>query len=352
MRKTGHSHAGLRRRAGTDAMRRSTRRAFLIALGAGVLTAPLFSLAQQQRKVWHIGFLSPQHPPYSPASDSFDEPFLRGMSELGYVEGKNLAMERRFADGDSARFAGLAAELVRLKVDVIVTVGTEATSAAQKATATIPVVFGSAGDPVGNGFAHSLARPGGNLTGLTNIASDLGPKLLEMVLGMAPKLSRVAVLLDPDNVSHVTILGNIQDAAHTRNVKILPVKARGPRDIAKAFAMMAREGAGAVIVAADALFTQQRRQIAELARKHRLPSISAFREFAEEGVLMSYGPNLADTHWRAATYVDKILKGARPGDLPVEQPTKFELIINGKTAKALGLKIPQSLLISVDKVIE
>jgi len=274
------------------------------------------------------------------------------MRELGYVEGKNLVIEWRSADGKYERFPLLAAELVQLKVDVIVTVTTPATSAAQKATTTIPIVMGTTGDPVGNGFIKSLARPGGNITGLTSIVSDLGPKHMEMLLSMVPRLSRVAVLLNPDNLAHIGVLKNVQAAAQRTSLKILPVKARTPQEIENAFSLMTREHAGAVIVAGDGFLTQQRRQIAELAVKNRLPSITGIKEYPETGGLMSYGQNLADQYRRAAVYVDKILKGAKPGDLPVEQPTRLALVINRKTAKALGLTIPQSLLIMADKVIE
>ncbi len=274
------------------------------------------------------------------------------MRELGYVEGKNLVIEWRSADGKYERFPLLAAELVQLKVDVIVTVTPPATSAAQKATTTIPIVMGTTGDPVGNGFIKSLARPGGNITGLTSIVSDLGPKHMEMLLSMVPRLSRVAVLLNPDNLAHIGVLKNVQAAAQRTSLKILPVKARTPQEIENAFSLMTREHAGAVIVAGDGFLTQQRRQIAELAVKNRLPSITGIKEYPETGGLMSYGQNLADQYRRAAVYVDKILKGAKPGDLPVEQPTRLALVINRKTAKALGLTIPQSLLIMADKVIE
>jgi len=216
----------------------------------------------------------------------------------------------------------------------------------------IPIVFGSAGDPVGSGFVKSLAHPGGNITGFSVITSDLAPKHLEMLLTMAPKLARVAVLMNPTTENHPTMLKNIRAASLGTGVKILPVEARTPQEIENAFSMMAHDKAQAVIVLADGFFNQQRRQISELAIRNRLPSVGSFGEYAEAGVLMSYGQNQADQYRRAATYVDKILKGAKPGDLPVEQPTKLELLINGKTAKALGLTIPQSLLISADKVIE
>ena len=329
----------------------NNRRKLLIALGAAALASPLTPNAQPQTKVWRIGFL------YLLSRQSAVDTgryitFLEGMRELGHVEGKNLVIEWRFADGKSERLPGLARELVNLKVDVIVTAGTAATSAAQKVTTTVPIVMANASDPVGSGFVKSLARPGGNITGLSSISSDLSPKHLEMLRSMVPKLSRVAVMLNPGNSSHTAALKSVQAAAQRAGIKIVPVEARTPQEIENAFSVMARENAGAVIVASDSFFIQQRRQIAELSAKYRLPSISARREYVEAGYLMSYGQNSADNFRRAATYVDKIFKGAKPGDLPVEQPTKFELFINGKTAKALGLTIPQALLISADKVIE
>jgi putative ABC transport system substrate-binding protein len=274
------------------------------------------------------------------------------MRELGYVEGKNLVIEWRFAEGMYERLPTLAAELVKMQVDVIVPAGTPMIIAAQKATTTIPIVFGGINDPVGSGFVKSLARPGGNITGLSNISVDISAKHLEMLLGMVPKLSRVAVLVNPDNSSHAMVLKSVQSAAQRTNAKILPAEARTAPEIEKVFSAVTGAKAGAVIVAGDALFNQQVRQIVELAAKHRLPSVGAIREYVDAGGLMSYGPSITESYRRAATYVDKILKGAKPGDLPVEQPTKFELFINRKTAKALGLTIPQSLLISADKVID
>ena len=325
------------------------RRKLVIALGASALAAPFGSFAQQPGKVWRIGFLSP-----ASASGYANrvEALRAGLRELGYVEGKNLVIEWRFADGKYERLPGLAAELVQLKMDVIVTVTTPATSAAQKATTTLPIVMGNVSDPVGAGIVKSLAHPGGNITGLSNIATDISPKLLEMLHSMAPKLSRVVVLVNPNNSYHTTALKDVQAAAQRTGVTILSLDARTPQEIEKAFSAMAREKAGAVIVLRDPFFVEQLRQIAELAAKHRLPSISGTPDYAEAGGLMSYGSSSTDQIRRVATYVDKILKGAKPADLPVEQPTKFELFINGKTAKALGLKIPQSLLVMADKVIE
>jgi putative ABC transport system substrate-binding protein len=328
----------------------NNRRKLVVALGAGALVAPLGSFSQQQGKVWRVGFLALRSPTASNPNAGYD-PFLQGMRELGYVEGKNLKMEWRFAEGKVERFPGLAAELVQLKVDVILAAGVQPTSAAQKATATIPIVMGNSIDPVGSGFVASLARPGGNITGLSNLIADLGPKHLEMLLSIVPKLSRVAVLTNPTNSGHTTIVKTIQTAAQTSGVRILSLQARSAQEVESAFSTMKRENAGAVIVVNDPFFNQQRRQIIDLAAKNRLSSVSAVKEYAEAGGLMSYGPNFADMYRRAATYVDKIIKGAKPANLPVEQPTKFELFINGKTAKALGLTIPQSLLIMADKVI-
>jgi putative ABC transport system substrate-binding protein len=329
----------------------NNRRKLIVALGAGVLGTPFGSFAQPPGKVWRVGVLVPISRPAFIGTDFFDA-FPRGMRELGYVEGKNLVIEWRFADGNSERLPGLAAELVQLKVDVILAVATPATAAVHKATSTIPVVTVNAGDPIGSGFIKSLARPEGNITGLTNMAADMSVKHLEMLRDMVPKLSHVAFMLNPGNQANFNSLRIIQAVAPKANVKILKVEASTPQEIDNAFIAMAREKVGAVIVTAHSLFLQQRRQIAELAAKYRLPSASARREQVEAGFLMSYGPNDADMFRRAATYVDKIFKGARPGDLPVEQPTKFEMFINGKTAKALGLTIPQSLLIMADKVIE
>ena len=329
----------------------NNRRKLIVALGASSLAAPFGSFAQQQGKVWRVGFLTQRSRPDFLDSDIFGE-FPRGMRELGYVEGKNLAIEWRFADGKVERLPGLAEELVQLQVDVIVAAGTPSTSAAQKATTTIPIFMVIVNDPVGSGFAKSLARPGGNITGLSNLTTDLGPKHLEMLINIVPRLSRVAILLNPTNSGHAAMRKNIEAAAQKTNIKILPVEARTPQEIENAFPMITKERAGAVILAQDAIIYQQRRQLAELAAKHRLPSIAVIREFAEAGGLMNYGPSFGDICRRAATYVDKIFKGSKPGNLPVEQPTTFELFINGKTAKALGLKIPQSLLISADKVIE
>ena len=328
-------------------MTRRDALAVLLVLGV----APFQSPAQSRNKVWRVGFLMPRARPVSPEPD-FPGAFARGMRELGYVEGKNLLIEYRFADGLYERLPGLAGELVQLKVDVIVAAGAPAVGAAQKATTAIPIVMGTAGDPVGTGFVASLARPGGNITGLSDISSDLSAKLLDLLRSTVPKLSRVVVLTNPDNPSHITLLKSIQAAAQSAGTRILHLTARNPREIENAFSTMAQKNAGAVIVTADPLFNQQVRLTAELAVKHRLPSISGFRQYADLGGLMSYGQDFTENFRRAATYVDKILKGAKPGELPVEQPMKIELLINRRTAKALGLTIPPDLLLRADRVIE
>jgi putative ABC transport system substrate-binding protein len=327
------------------------RRKLLIALGLGALAVPLASVAQQQNKIWRVGFLALRHVDFVD-TDYYYGPFRQGMRELGYIEGRNLAIEWRSAEGRAERLPALVADLVQLKVDVIVTAGSAATSAAQQATSALPIVMATTPDPVGSGFVESLLRPGANITGLSNLSVDINRKHLEIMLSIIPRLSRVAVLINPTNSSHAAILKSTQDAARKLDIKVLPAEARTPQEIERAFSAMARERAGAVIIAIDAFFIQQGRQIAQLAAKQRLPSMAGSREYVEAGGLMSYGQNLADNYRRAATYVDKILKGARPGDLPVEQPTTFELFINRKTAKTIGLAIPQELLLRADRVIE
>jgi len=327
------------------------RRRFLFATGA-LLAAPFPSVAQQQGKVWRIGFLLPYRRPPSPdLLDKFFGAYVGGMRDLGYVEGKNLVIEWRFAERKVELLPALAAELVKLNVDVIVTGGTPATLAAQKATTTIPIDF-TAGDPVGAGLIASLARPGGNTTGVSSLDVDLSPKLLELLLSVAPNVSKVAVMVNPDNSAQFRSLKLAQDAAQRVGKSVIAVEPRTAVEIETAFSVMARQGAGAVLVTPDSLFVAQARQIAELAARNRLPSIGGDLFFADSGCLLSYATNTADMVRLAVTYVDKILKGAKPGDLPVQQPTKFDLVINLKTAKALGIPIPRELLLRAERVIE
>jgi ABC-type uncharacterized transport system substrate-binding protein len=321
----------------------------LLALGA----ASFPSVAQQQGKVRRVGFLMGfRRPPSPELLDRTFDPYLRVLRDLDYVEGKNLVIEWRFAENRVELLPALAAELVRLKVEVIVTSGTPATRAAQKATSTTPIVM-TVGDPVGAGLIASLARPGGNTTGTSSLDVDLTPKLLELLLSVAPTTSKVAVMVNPDNTAQFRTLKLAQAAAPRLGISVLAVEPRAAVEIENGFSVMAQQGVGALVVAPDSLlFNSLRRQIAELAAKNRLPSIGGDTQYAEAGGLLSYAANGAQLWRRAAIYVDKILKGAKPGDLPVEQPTKFDLVINLKTAKAIGLTIPQELLFRADKVIQ
>jgi putative ABC transport system substrate-binding protein len=280
------------------------------------------------------------------------EAFRQGLRELGYVEGQNIAIESRWTEGKDDRLPALAADLVRSKVDIIVAETGAATRAAQQATRTIPIVMSLVNDPVGSGLVGSLARPGGNVTGLTIMSPDLVGKRLELLKEVVPKVSRVALLRHPDNPASAAQLREAEAAAQALGVRLQTLEARSPQEIDGAFAAMTRERAGALLVIPDTLFWSQRRQIVDLAVKRRLPSIRIGEAYAEAGGLMSYGPSYRDLERRAATYVDKILKGANPADLPVAQPTKFELVINLKTAKAIGLTIPQPLLQRADQIID
>jgi putative tryptophan/tyrosine transport system substrate-binding protein len=327
------------------------RRTLLYAVAAG-LAAPIKVFSQQQGNVRRIGFLAVR----SRSTPSNPEPhydaFTKAMRELGYVEGKNLVIEWRFADGKYERLTELAGELVRLNVEVIVTHSTPATDALKRATGTIPIVNAAFGDPVARGFAVSLARPGGNITGLSLMNVDLAPKRFELLKLMNPALSRAAVLTNSGSAGHAGILKSAKAAAQKLGVAVLPVDARTPEEIERGFVAIKRERADAVIVLSDAFFIGQRRQIVDLAARNRLPSLFAYREDVEAGGLMSYGTNNVDLYRRAAIYVDKILKGAKPGDLPIEQPTKIHLAINLKTAKALGLVVPKELVLQADEVFE
>ena len=325
----------------------NTRRKILVALGACMLEMPLACLAQQQPpKIARIGLLEP-----ASISANRKEALIAGLRELGYVEGKNIIIEYRGAEGKYERLPGLVAELVQMKMDVIVVASPVAVQAAQQATITIPIVMLRTSDPVGAGFVASLSRPGRNITGLSNINEEVMSKYLELLRVAVPKLSRVTVLVNPANPGHPGLLRRIQATEKANGVKISPAQASTTSQIEAAFGATKRERAGALIVLPDSYFASEARRIVELAAQQRLPTMFWTPDPVESGGLMSYGQNLAEQYYRAATYVDKILKGAKPGDLPVEQPTKIELVINVKTAKALGLTM-QGLLFRADKVIE
>jgi putative ABC transport system substrate-binding protein len=321
----------------------------ILLLGLAVLVVPRTGEAQRAAKIARIGLLE------AASASNYakeHEALMAGLRELDYVDGKNIIVEYRWAEGNYERLPGLAAELVQMKVDVIVAGGYQAISAAQQATATIPIVMVRTSDPVAARFVASVARPGRNITGLSNINVEVMSKHLELLRVAVPKLSRVAVLVNPGHPNHPGFLKRIQATEKTNSVTISPTRASTASQIEAAFGAMTRERAGALIVLPDSFFYAQARQIAELAAQHRLPTMFATREPVESGGLMSYGQNIAEHYYRAATYIDKILTGAKPGDLPVEQAMKFELVINLKSAKSIGITIPQQLLLQADKVIE
>jgi len=324
------------------------RRAFITLVGGSILAAPLAAGAQQAAKVYRLGYLSTGGTLNSP----YAEVLRQGLRDLGWVEGQNIVIEFRSSD-QFDRLPALATELVRLQVDVIVATPTPGALAAKNATATIPIVGISLTDPVGLGLIPSLARPGGNVTGVSySVGADIFGKDLELLREAIPKVRRVAVLSNPDGPSQPLILNNITTAARSLELQLLPVGARGPGDFDRAFATLTKERVGALFVVTDPTYIAHRARLVGLATRNRLPSMFTQRADVEAGGLMSYGPNFPDMYRRAAIYVDKILKGAKPADLPVEQPTKFELIINAKTAKALGLTIPQSILTRADQIIQ
>jgi putative ABC transport system substrate-binding protein len=325
------------------------RRAFL-AGSAALVAAPLAAEAQQPGKVYRVGILT--NKASDPAEIRLWQAFRSGLRERGWIEGQNILIEFRAAEGNIARLPELAADLVRLKVDLIVARASIWVQPAKEATSSIPIVFLTHADPVGTGHVASLARPGGNITGLAVLMTDLAPKELELLISAVPAAKRIAVLWNPDAPSHPPALKALEDAGRTLRVQLQAVGARTAGELEGAFAAMARARAQAVLVLATAIFLAERQRVAELAIKHRLPTMSNFKDAVEAGGLLSYSPNWDDLYRRGAIYVDKILKGAKPADLPVEQATKFELVINLKTAKALGLTIPPSLLARADQVIE
>ena len=325
------------------------RRELLVALGAGALAWARAVRAQAPPAVRRIGLLSGFSPSAYAASY---QAFRLGLRDLGWVEGKSISIEYRYAEGRHDRLPDLAADLVRLKVDVIVTTATSDTLAAQKATRAIPIVMVAGGDPVASGLVESLARPGGNVTGLSQMLQALGGKRLELLKEMIPKLSRVAVLWNPQSASATLNWKEHQQPAQQLGIQLQSLEVRSPNELDKAFEAATRARAGALAILPDPVISTNLRQIVDFAAKSRLPSIYQSSEFADAGGLVTYGPDRADLFRRAATYVDKILKGAKPGDLPVEQPTRLELVVNLKTAKALGLTMPPEIMLRATRVIE
>ncbi len=329
----------------------NNRRKLFNALGAGALAVPFSSFAQQRSRVWRLGYLDLGSRQFMLEAGRYAK-LLQGLREKGYVEGKNLEVEARFADGNADRLDALAAELIALNVDLILTLGTPAIRAAQRASSTKPIVVITQADPVGSGFAASLARPGGSVTGMSDGVVDTVKKLVELLGGAVPKLTRIAVLANPANSVHPPLLSQIQEAAQQTGRQVVTVAARAPAEIERAFAAMVQERVDGLVILVDTFLLQQRKQIAELALKHRLPSIYPQQYYAEAGGLMSYGADLNENFRRAGIFVDKILKGARPGDIPFEQPTRYYLVINLKTAERLGIKLSGEMLLRTDKVIE
>jgi len=319
-----------------------------LALGLTLLAGALVAEAQPQGKAYRIGFLWDSPAVFPEAIEAFRQ----GLRELGYVEGRNVTIEYRWAEGKPDRMRDLAEELVRLKVDVIVAPSSIYTGAAKGATSTIPIVFMSHADPLGTGHVASLARPGGNATGLTIMMTETNVKGLELLKGAVPRLARVAVVWDPATPSHGPGLKAIEAAGPSLGFRILSVPVRSATEYESAFSTMVRERADGVLVLSTPLFIAGAKPLAELALKHHLPSLFGPRHHVEAGGLMSYSPHRVDLYRRGAVFVDKILKGAKPADLPVEQATQFELVINLKTAKALGLTIPRSFLVRADQIIE
>ncbi len=325
------------------------RRAFISLASLSLLAAPLMAEAQQAGKVWRIGYLhgGARTPDGAPPAA-----LRQALQDLGYAEGKNVTYVGRWAEAKQERLPGLAADLVGLKVDLIVTRGGPAAAAARQATTAIPIVIAGGGDAVGTGLISSLARPGGNITGTTDQAAELSAKRLELLKGAVPKASRIAVLWNADDLSMTLRYREVERAARILHVTVQPLGVREPEDFDAAFSAMIRERPDALFLVTDALTTLNRKRIIDFAAAHRIPAMYEFDFLARDGGLMSYGPDLDDNLRRAAVYVDKILKGAKPGDLPVEQPTRYYLLVNLKTAKTLGLTIPPSLLARADEVIQ
>jgi putative ABC transport system substrate-binding protein len=325
------------------------RRDFVTLLGGAAVAWPRAAHAQQPAKIPRIGFMGNST---AALEANLVGPFGERLRELGYEEGRNVAIEYRWAEGHYDRFPALVAELLAAKVDVIVTAGTPASLAVKKATSTVPLVMVAVGDPVGTGLVPSLAQPGGNITGLSSIAPDLEGKRMELLREVVPKLSHVAFFLNPLNPFHTVSMRQAHAAAQTLGIKLQALEVRASEDLDGAFATIVKEKPDALLILADRVFLHDRERMMDFATQHRLPSVNAYRELVEAGGLMSYGPSYEDMHRRAADYADKILKGAKAGDLPIEQPTKFTLIINLKAAKMLGLDVSPMLVARADEVIE
>ena len=328
----------------------NSRRQFLFALAACSLAAPLVSFAQQQGKVWRVGILTPFS--NGGAEAGLFESFRQGMRKLGYEAGRNITYDERWAEGKLERVPGLAAELVGNKPDILFVSGTPAVLAAKKATPIIPIVMTNVGDPVGNGLVASLARPGGNVTGNTSIVGEMAGKRLELLKQAVPRLSRVAVLGTPDDPIFAVQLQNARTMARALKIEVFPVEIRAVSELDRAFETIVKRHADGILRTGDPLIGPGRQRTSELAMQHKLPTMVTRVDEVEAGLLMSYGPDRIELFRQAATYVDKILKGTKPADLPVEQPTKFEMVVNLKTAKALGIKIPDVIMLRTDKVIE
>ena len=325
------------------------RREFIRLLSVIVAAWPLAARAQQPAKIPRIGFLGNST---ATMEANLIGPLRDGLRELGYEEGRNVIIEFRWADGKYDQFPALVAELLAAKVDVIITAGTPATLAIKKATSTVPLVFIAVGDPVGTGVVPNLGRPGGNITGLSSIAPDLEGKRLELLREVVPKLSHVAFFLNPANAFHTASMRQARVAAQSLGIKLQPMEVNKSEQLDGAFASIVKEKPDALLILADRIFLHNRKRMMEFAIQQRLPSVNAYRELVEAGGLISYGPSYEDMHRRAAVYVDKILKGTKPADLPIEQPTKFTLLINLKTAKTLGLTVPPTLVARADELIE
>ena len=320
------------------------------ATAALILASLCLVEAQQPRKISLIGYLISAN---RSGSAHLTEAFIQGLRELGYVEGQNIVIEYRWADGNFERLPGLAAELVSLKVDVMVATVTQASLAAKNATTSIPIVMVAVGSPVEARLVASLARPGANITGTSTMADEVVGKQLALLKETLPKISRVAALWNPANpVFQASQLRQAESAAKALPVTLQKLEARAPAEIDHAFTTISKEGTKALIVLADPVFTTHRKQIADLSLKHRLPAITGPKEVADAGLLMSYGASFTESYRRAATYVDKILKGAKPGDMPIERPTKFDFVVNLRTAKQIGVLVPQSMLYRADTVIK